>query len=35
MAIGRDYADVPPTRGTSRGEGRDRLKVQVHVERLA
>jgi len=34
MAIGRDYADVPPTRGTSRGAATERLRVTVSVERL-
>jgi transglutaminase-like putative cysteine protease len=34
MAIGRDYGDVPPTRGTSRGVARERLSVTVTVERL-
>jgi len=34
MAIGRDYSDVPPTRGTARGGGDERLRVEVQVERL-
>ncbi|MGH2500589.1 MAG: transglutaminase family protein [Candidatus Limnocylindria bacterium] len=34
MAIGRDYRDVPPTRGTFRGQGDERLAVEV-VTRLA
>jgi len=29
MAIGRDYADVPPTRGTFRGVAAERLSVRV------
>jgi transglutaminase-like putative cysteine protease len=29
MAIGRDYADVPPTRGTFRGAAEERLTVRV------
>ncbi|HVG98382.1 MAG TPA: transglutaminase family protein [Chloroflexota bacterium] len=29
MAIGRDYTDIPPTRGTFRGEATERLTVEV------
>jgi transglutaminase-like putative cysteine protease len=29
MAIGRDYSDVPPTRGTFRGAAEERLAVEV------
>jgi transglutaminase-like putative cysteine protease len=29
MAIGRDYADVPPSRGTFRGQADERLTVDV------
>jgi transglutaminase-like putative cysteine protease len=29
MAIGRDYADVPPTRGTARGSSGERITVDV------
>jgi transglutaminase-like putative cysteine protease len=29
MAIGRDYADVPPTRGSFRGAAEERLTVEV------
>jgi transglutaminase-like putative cysteine protease len=29
MAIGRDYSDVPPTRGTARGGSEERLTVEV------
>jgi transglutaminase-like putative cysteine protease len=32
LAIGRDYADVPPTRGTYTGAGREAMAVDVHVE---
>jgi transglutaminase-like putative cysteine protease len=35
MAVGRDYADVPPTRGTSRGSGNERLTIHLTVERLS
>ena len=31
VAIGRDYADVPPTRGVYRGEAESELSVQVTV----
>jgi transglutaminase-like putative cysteine protease len=31
MAIGRDYADVPPTRGVYRGSASERLEVAVTV----
>lgn len=31
MAIGRDYADVPPTRGVYRGNASERLEVAVTV----
>ena len=29
MAIGRDYADVPPSRGTFRGQAAESLTVEV------
>jgi len=32
VAIGRDYADVPPTRGVYRGEAQGTIKVIVKVE---
>jgi transglutaminase-like putative cysteine protease len=34
MAVGRDYADVAPTRGTYRGQATEILSVavQTHVE---
>ena len=31
VAVGRDYADVPPTRGVHRGESESELTVKVHV----
>jgi transglutaminase-like putative cysteine protease len=31
VAVGRDYADVPPTRGVHRGESESELAVKVHV----
>ena len=31
IAIGRDYADVPPTRGTYKGNARSELTVGVHI----
>jgi transglutaminase-like putative cysteine protease len=34
VAVGRDYADVPPTKGVFRGEAETTLKVAVKVERL-
>ncbi len=33
VAIGRDYADVPPTRGTYKGNSRTELAVAVQVAR--
>jgi len=35
MAIGRDYADVPPTRGTFRGIAEEHLTVDVVARALA
>jgi transglutaminase-like putative cysteine protease len=32
VAIGRDYADVPPTRGVYKGAGREAMEVDVQVE---
>jgi len=34
MAVGRDYSDVPPTRGTFRGRATSELAVEVNVKRL-
>lgn len=31
VAVGRDYADVPPTRGVHRGDGESELSVRVTV----
>jgi transglutaminase-like putative cysteine protease len=33
IALGRDYADVPPTRGVFKGEAASTLRVGVHVAR--
>jgi transglutaminase-like putative cysteine protease len=33
VAVGRDYADVPPTRGVYKGNGVNELKVAVQVRR--
>jgi transglutaminase-like putative cysteine protease len=32
VAVGRDYADVPPTRGVFRGNGKERLDVRVAIQ---
>jgi len=32
VAVGRDYADVPPTRGTFKGDSESELAVSVSVE---
>jgi transglutaminase-like putative cysteine protease len=34
VAIGRDYADVPPTRGVFQGEAKSEVTVQVRVESI-
>ena len=34
VAVGRDYADVPPSRGVFRGAARSRLEAEVVIERL-
>ena len=34
MAIGRDYGDVPPTRGTFRGQADERLTVSVETRQV-
>ncbi|HEX2171208.1 MAG TPA: transglutaminase family protein [Dehalococcoidia bacterium] len=34
MAIGRDYSDVPPTRGSFRGSAEERLDVAVTAEQI-
>lgn len=35
VAVGRDYADVPPSRGVFRGNGGSELETEVKVERHA
>jgi len=35
VAVGRDYRDVPPTRGVFRGAAHETLSVDVRVSRLA
>ena len=32
VAVGRDYADVPPTRGTFKGDADSELAISVSVE---
>src|SRR4029453_7373392 len=32
LAVGRDYADVPPTRGVYKGAGRETMAVDVRVQ---
>ena len=32
LAVGRDYGDVPPTRGVYKGTGREAMRVDVAVE---
>jgi transglutaminase-like putative cysteine protease len=34
VAVGRDYADVPPTRGVYRGEAESELRVRVTVSQV-
>jgi transglutaminase-like putative cysteine protease len=34
VAVGRDYADVPPTRGVHRGEAESELRVRVTVSQV-
>jgi hypothetical protein len=34
VAIGRDYRDVPPTRGTYHGGGAERLSVEVSARAI-
>ena len=34
VAVGRDYSDVPPTRGVLEGGGRTEVEVEVEVTRL-
>lgn len=35
VAAGRDYGDVPPTRGIYKGKAREKLDVEVTVRALA
>ncbi len=35
VAVGRDYADVPPSRGVFRGNGDSELTTEVKIERLS
>jgi len=35
VAVGRDYGDVPPTRGTYKGDAQSTLSVAVKVNRLS
>ena len=34
LAVGRDYADVPPTRGVYKGAGEEAMNVDVMVEKV-
>jgi transglutaminase-like putative cysteine protease len=34
LGVGRDYADVPPTRGTYKGTAKESLKVKVMMEHM-
>ena len=34
LATGRDYSDVPPTRGVYKGAGKEEMAVEVSVERI-
>ena len=34
MAVGRDYRDVPPTRGSYRGDATERLSVTVQAHAI-
>jgi transglutaminase-like putative cysteine protease len=34
LGTGRDYADVPPTRGVYKGAGKEEMAVEVTVERI-
>ena len=34
VGVGRDYADVPPTRGVFKGKAREKLEVAVHIREL-
>ena len=32
VAVGRDYADVPPTRGIFKGNAKEKMEVKVTVQ---
>ena len=34
VGVGRDYADVPPTRGVYKGKAREELEVAVRIQEL-
>jgi transglutaminase-like putative cysteine protease len=34
LGVGRDYSDVPPTRGTYRGTAEEQLEVKVSVREI-
>jgi len=34
VAVGRDYGDVPPTRGTYKGQANETLSVRVGLQAL-
>lgn len=35
VAVGRDYADVPPTRGIFKGNAKEKMEVEVKVAQIA
>jgi len=34
VGVGRDYADVPPTRGVYKGKANEELEVEVRIREL-
>jgi transglutaminase-like putative cysteine protease len=34
VGVGRDYGDVPPTRGVYKGKAREELEVEVRIRGL-
>ncbi len=34
VGVGRDYSDIPPTRGIYKGAAKEHLKVEVHVQAI-
>ena len=34
VGVGRDYADVPPTRGVYKGKAKEELEVAVRIREL-